>query len=182
MNAVLKVMNRRGSRIAVCAVTSESRREAYSLTEIMIAVLLVGVLMGIVVPSVMKARQRVRIERARADVEMLAAAVRQLAWDTGKWPGAEDRTSTRGIEVWDLSTPEAGLLSRGSGFDAESWKGPYAMSVPLDPWGQPYFFDQDYFVITGGVRQAIAVVGSFGPNRVGRNIYDEDNIFVWVDD
>lgn len=152
------------------------------MIEIMAAVLLLSILLAVAVPSVVRARKNIRTQRARAEVQMLAAGVRQLAWDTGKWPGGVDRTTPLGLEVWDLSTPEAGLLTCGSGFDASLWKGPYVMRVPRDPWGSPYFFDQDYYVWTGGARRAIAVVGSFGPNRQGRNIYDGDNIFVRVDD
>ena len=47
-------------------------------------------------------------------------------------------------------------------------------SIPLDPWKNKCFFDPDY-TISGAVR---VVVGSFGPNRVGPNLYDRDDIWV----
>jgi hypothetical protein len=51
-------------------------------------------------------------------------------------------------------------------------------TIPLDPWGHPYFFDTDYDIDpSGGVTNA-AVIGSFGPNGVGQNVYDSDNIYI----
>ena len=46
-----------------------------------------------------------------------------------------------------------------------------------DPWGSDYFFDPDYRI--NGVMWP--VVGSFGPNRVGPNQYDSDDIYYIVD-
>ena len=94
--------------------------------------------------------------------------------DTGKWPGGISLPGDQ--ETWDLSTPAAGLLSCNSSFGS-FWKGPYLKKVPLDPWGMPYFFDPDY-TIDG---KACPVVGSFGPNRVGQNLYDSDDIYVRMD-
>ena len=46
------------------------------------------------------------------------------------------------------------------------------MPSMLDPWGNPYFLDTDYH--TGG--DCVVAIGSFGPNGVGQNLYDEDDI------
>jgi type II secretory pathway pseudopilin PulG len=147
------------------------------MMEIMIVVLLVAILTAISLPALSKARQESRIKEATVHVEILAAAVRQLAWDTGLWPGARDRSQFQGNEIWDLMSVDAGLLSNDGDFT--DWAGPYVHDVPeTDPWGSPYFFDADYRV--DGVWRV--VVGSFGPNRTGRNVYDSDNIYVLVDD
>lgn len=147
-------------------------RTGFTMIEIMIVVTLLGVLAGLAVPSIVKARTSARIKQAESDLEILAAGTRQLAWDTGEWPGGIPRNSTANPELWDLSTHAAGLLRADSRFD--NWQGPYVPKVPLDPWGSPYFFDPDYNV--SGVNKV--VVGSFGPNQTGRNHYDSDNIYI----
>ncbi len=75
-------------------------------------------------------------------------------------------------EVWDLNSTQAGLVATNGGFP--NWNGPIIDSVPKDPWGSDYFFDPDYKI--GGVNYA--VVGSFGPNKVGQNVYDSDDIYL----
>ncbi len=152
------------------------KKSGFTIVEIMIAVLVVGILLAIAVPMLSKIREESRIDKAESDVEMLVAAVRQLAWDTGKWPGGATRTHGD-PECWDLSTDSAGLLGNDGTFDAGKWDGPYARDIDADPWGNPYFFDSDYYPNGMGTSPKLAVVGSFGPNGSGRNIYDDDNIY-----
>jgi hypothetical protein len=73
--------------------------------------------------------------------------------------------------LWDLTGASAGLLSAGSGFTG--WKGPYIGRITADPWGKSYFFDPDYYVSN----VARVAVGSFGPNKVGPNLYDSDDVY-----
>jgi prepilin-type N-terminal cleavage/methylation domain-containing protein len=148
------------------------RRLGFTLLEMMFTVAVISVLLMIAIPAISKAREKTSIEKAKADVEIIAAAVQQLAWDTGKWPGAIARNVDQNPEVWDLTQASAGLLAPHAGYG--NWKGPYLPEIKPDPWGMPYFFDPDY--TTGG--KVRVVVGSFGPNRIGRNVYDSDNIFV----
>lgn len=143
------------------------------MIEVMIVVGAIALLLAIAVPSYRKVRNQSRIERATAEVEMLAAAIRQLSWDTGRWPNRAMITSPGSTEVWDVSANTSGLLTYNATYGS-AWKGPYLRSINLDPWGMPYFFDPDY--TTGG--KIRIVVGSFGPNKVGRNVYDKDDIIV----
>ncbi len=148
----------------------------FTIVEIMIAVLIIGILLAIAVPMLSKIRQESKIDEAESDVEMLVAAVRQLAWDTGKWPGGADRLEVS-AECWDMSTDKAGILGNDGTYDSDKWNGPYAREVKTDPWGNPYFFDPDYYPNGMGSNPKLAVVGSFGPNGSGKNVYDDDNIY-----
>lgn len=65
----------------------------------------------------------------------------------------------------------AGLIDTDGAY--LNWKGPYMGVIPKDPWGNNYFFDTDYD-IGGGVMRV--VLGSYGPNGVGNNLYDADDI------
>ena len=154
----------------------QERRDAFTAVEISVTVLIIGIIAAIAIPAFLKARNDSRIQQAQADLQLLTAAIRQLAWDTGKWPGGLDRSVVQDTECWDLTTAAAGLLSSDARFS--NWKGPYVSSIPLDPWGSPYFFDPDY-TLKGATH---VVVGSFGPNQVGRNLYDSDDICIRLDD
>jgi general secretion pathway protein G len=142
--------------------------------EVMIVVMLIGLLLAFTLPSIGKARNDAVRKKAEIELGMISTAILKLAWDTGQWPNKEPRNDTADEEVWDLSGDEAGIVGDD---DFDNWKGPYLQEIPLDPWGNPYFFDPDYSV--DGVWRV--AVGSFGPNGAGRNIYDEDNIYVLLD-
>jgi general secretion pathway protein G len=148
----------------------------FTLVEIMIVVAVIGLLASMAMFAIHKASQNARIKQAEAELEMLSAAVLQLAWDTGKWPNKALRTKPGSTEIWNISGSGAGLFKTDGSYNG--WKGPYYEGAIFDPWGNPYFFDPDYIV--KGVNRI--VVGSFGPNRIGRNLYDKDDIKILLDD
>lgn len=151
----------------------------FSLIELLVVIAIIGILSSTVLGAVQKAREKAQIAKARAFVKELRNAIALLEDDTGQWPGHQtiDVVDTGGgtNELYDLSVPEAGLVATDGNFP--NWKGPYLSDMSLDPWEHSYFFDTDYDIDSStGVTNA-AVVGSFGPNGVGPNVYDEDNIY-----
>lgn len=141
----------------------------------MIVVAIIGLLAAIAIPSFLKARERSRHNRAESDLRALAQAIDMLHMDTGLWPlgrTAGEAQGGGGNECEDLRAGNAGVISNDSTF--WNWNGPYLKKVPRDPWKGEYFFDEDYD-ING---QTKAVVGSYGPNGVGLNLYDADDIIV----
>ncbi len=150
-------------------------KTGYTLLEIMVVVMIIGILATIAITSIIKVRENMRLKRAETELEMIAAAVRQLAWDTGKWPSGLTRLDTD-TEVEDLTTSDAGLLNNDKDL-FKNWNGPYLATIPDDPWGTKYFFDPDYKV--DGVMRI--VLGSYGPNRTGKNKYYEDNLYVIIE-
>ena len=144
----------------------------FTLVEVLIAVSVTVMLAAVAYPSYERIREDSREAQAESDLAMIATATRQLAWDTGTWPGGLNRTVISDPEMWDLNSAAAGLCATDGRY--KNWQGPYLEEVELDPWGSPYFFDPD-FRVEGVV---CSVVGSFGPNKSGRNVYDSDNIFV----
>ena len=146
-----------------------------TLIEIMVVLIVIGILLSLAVPALVKARVASKQKSAEATVQMLAAAIKEMAWDTGQWPTKQARTA-KDKECWNLTVSSAGLMANDGGF--KNWNGPYIREIPLDPWGNPYFFDSDYRI---GWKD-YAVVGSFGPNGIGRNVYDSDNIYVIIDE
>jgi len=90
------------------------------------------------------------------------------------WPHKRPVGDVSGNEVWDLNSPSAGMVATDGGYPG--WDGPYLANVPRDPWGNNYFFDNDYTIN----QQNVVAIGSFGPNGVGPNNYDADNIILII--
>jgi general secretion pathway protein G len=154
----------------------QMQKNGFTLIEILIVVAIVGLLATMGALSVMTSVNNGRIKGAETELQLLSAAVLQMAWDTGKWPNQRARNNGGSTEIWDISGDSSGLFGAVDSYD--NWKGPYYNGESLDPWGNPYFFDPDYRV--GGVNHV--VVGSFGPNGKGRNLYDSDDVYVLLDD
>jgi prepilin-type N-terminal cleavage/methylation domain-containing protein len=151
-----------------------SRFMGFTLIELLIVISIIGILSAIAVPAMNRYIERGRIAQARGDIDVIHKAIILLETDTGLWPGGQPSGTVfsggTANEIWDLSTPAAGLLGTNGSFP--KWRGPYLTSIPKDPWGNNYFFDSDYLV-NGGNR---VVIGSFGPNGVGPNVYDSDDV------
>lgn len=152
------------------------------MIELLAVIAIIGVLATYVLVRGQQARERARIAKAQAETDQLRKAITLLGNDTGEWPGHTPvDTIGRWIslnEVWDLTTAEAGLLLSDGNYTG--WAGPYMRAILSDPWGNPYFFDPDYDIDPGAGEKWVAVVGSFGPNGIGQNVYDEDNIYAIV--
>src|SRR3989344_4532567 len=160
-------------------IKKSSSHAGFTLIELLVVIAIIGILASVILASLNNARQNTRLVKARAEVSQIRKAIALLETDTSQWPGHKTiddvQSGASGNEIWDLTAPEAGLLATDGSFP--NWNGPYIQAIPLDTWGNPYFFDTDYDIdSTAGERWA-AVVGSFGPNGVGQNVYDDDNIY-----
>lgn len=149
------------------------KRSAFTLIELLVVIAIIGILSTLAVVSLNYARKAARIAVARHEVDAIMLALKELENDTGQWPlhQSVDKITIVGTnEAWDLNAPAVGITSTDGNFS--NWRGPYMTSVPLDPWGNPYFYDSDYLI--DGENKV--VIGSFGPNGVGQNLYDSDDI------
>lgn len=151
---------------------------------------IIGVLSTLSMVAFSSARAKAKDAAAKAELKQMATAIQLLSADTGKWPNGCPTEAVSNPEVY-LNAPQAGIGSapttgdQGNGCvwevaDIAKWGGPYATSF-VDPWGHAYYFDPDYVPYqncaskTAGA-QAPAVV-SFGPNGVGPNAYDCDDLY-----
>jgi len=161
----------------------KNNRKGFTLVELMIVIVIVGILSAMAMVRYRSARERVQIAEAKLWVNRIAKAVETMGAETGEWPGHQPAGYVcywGKNEVWDLSKPKAGLTRNDDKDPYPSWMGPYIENIPLDPWGNKYFLDTDYYL--NDKHKYVAVVGSFGPNGKGKNYYDEDNIYVILSD
>lgn len=152
------------------------QKRGFTLLEMMFAVGILGLLVSLASYSVVTAHRNALIKQAEGELEMIATATLQMAWDTSRWPNKTLRNQPGSVEIWDISSASVGLTANDGSYT--EWKGPYYRGSTTDPWGNPYFFDPDYLI--NGINHV--VIGSFGPNGVGKNVYDDDDVYVLLDD
>ncbi len=169
------------------------RRRGFTLIELLVVIAIIGVLSTLAVVAVRRAQVLARESKAKGDLATARDAISLLLADTGKWPGGckPDAVSNPEIDIFSAQAgltqrPTAGTVDAGTGCawtakDVANWRGPY-LYTKKDPWGHDYYFDPDYVPYqncpskTAGANEP--VVESFGPNGVGVNAYDCDDIFL----
>jgi len=113
----------------------------FTLLELLVVVLIIGLLTGIVGPRLMGQIGRSEVTAARAQIDALDKAVQAYRLDMGAYPSSE-----QGLRA----------LQAAPGADTR-WRGPYMKSaVPADPWGSPYQYrapgtgGRDYDIVSLG--------------------------------
>lgn len=102
----------------------KNNRDAFTLIELMLVVIIIGILGAMVMPRLAGRSKEARIACAKADIESnIAIALDLYELDIGRYPSTEE-----GINA--LINKHPGLENR--------WKGPYLKRKPKDPWGNPY--------------------------------------------
>ena len=79
------------------------KKHGFTLVEIMVVVSVIGLLAALGSMAIVKGMNKSRQKKAAAELEMLSAAILQLAWDTGRWPNKALRTNAGSTEMWDIS-------------------------------------------------------------------------------
>ncbi|WP_420466193.1 type II secretion system major pseudopilin GspG [Panacagrimonas sp.] len=121
----------------------------FTLIEIMVVVVILGILAAVVVPRIMDRPDDARIARAKQDVRALEAALNLYKLDNFYYPSTQ-----QGIEA---------LVTQPSGEPAaKNWKpGGYIGQLPKDPWGNPYQY------LSPGVQGEIDIFSLGADNRPG---------------
>lgn len=101
----------------------------FTLIEILVVVVILGILAAIVVPRVMERPGEARVTRARQDIQGIVTALSMYKLDNFAYPSSE-----QGLDA---------LVAKPSGQpEAPNWKGPYLERAPKDPWGHAYQYVQ----------------------------------------
>jgi general secretion pathway protein G len=102
------------------------RQAGFTLTEVMVSILIIGLLSTIVLVNVLPSRDTALVEKARTDVRALEQALELYRLDMLAYPSTED-----GLQA---------LVSAPAGHArADRYReGGYIRRLPEDPWGNPY--------------------------------------------
>jgi general secretion pathway protein G len=121
----------------------------FTLIELLVVIAIIGILASVVLASLGDAREESHVAAAKTQMRSIHTAIELLFNDTGQYPHKRPQycppRNGTGNEV-DLSLSTSGLLSSDGTY--QNWKGPYIPKV-IDPWGSPYFLDEDYYCTAG---------------------------------
>jgi general secretion pathway protein G len=103
-----------------------SARQGFTLVELMVVIVIIGLLATVVAINVLPSQDRAMVGKARADISVLEQAVETYRLDNLAFP-----TDQQGLKA--LTAPPADLAR------PERYRqGGYVRRLPEDPWGNPY--------------------------------------------
>jgi len=120
MNDILSEVSRHRSREYL-------RTRGFTLIEIMVVVIIIGLLAAVIVPSVMKRVDDAKVAKAKEDIQSLETALTMYYMDNSKYP-----TNEQGLGA---------LITQPTDPTIKNWKaGGYIERISKDPWGNDYVF------------------------------------------
>lgn len=110
-----------------CSVKHSANR-GFSLIEILVVLVIMGLLISIIAPNVMGRADEARVQKVFADFSAIETGLRMYRLDNFSYPSSE-----QGLRAL-LERPTLAPVPA-------NWKtGGYLESLPLDPWGNPYLY------------------------------------------
>ncbi len=98
----------------------------FTLIELMVVLLIIGVLAALIVPNVLDRADDARVTAAKTDVHNLMQALKLYRLDNQRYPSAE-----QGLQALRTKPTSAPV--------PPNWKA-YLDQLPNDPWGKPYVY------------------------------------------
>lgn len=141
---------------------NHQNQRGFTLIELMVVVVILGILAGLIVPRIMDRPEQAKRTKARIQMESISTALKLYQLDNGFYPSTE-----QGLEAL-VEKPDHGRVPnhwRGKGY-LEKGK------VPLDPWENPYIY------ISPGEHGDFDLI-SYGPDGVAGGEEDNRDIQSW---
>lgn len=131
-----------------------SLQAGFTLIELMVVLVIIGVLAALIVPNVLDRADDARVMAARTDVNNLMQALRLYKLDNQRSPSSE-----QGLQAL-VAKPTSGTVPG-------NWK-PYLDKLPNDPWGRPYQY------LNPGIKGEIDVMSMGADGQAGGEGKDAD--------
>lgn len=108
----------------------KSQQRGFTLIEILVVVVIIGILIGLVAPNILGRVDEARVTAARADINTFSQALDMYRLDNHNYPSTE-----QGLEA---------LVKKPSGSpEAKNWNPSGYLKggkLPVDPWGREYLY------------------------------------------
>jgi len=101
------------------------QNRGFTLIEVMVVVVILGILAAVVVPNIMDKPGEARVSKAKQDIRALEEALNRYKLDNYDYPSTE-----QGLDAL--------VKKPGGSPEPRRWKGPYVKKVPKDPWQGEY--------------------------------------------
>ncbi len=103
-----------------------NKSNGFSLVELLVVLAILGMIIGLVGPRVMKHLGSAKSDTAKIQIEDLGATLDIFYLENGRYPNSQEGLSA--------------LITKPSGLD--NWNGPYLKKqiIPKDPWGNEYHY------------------------------------------
>jgi general secretion pathway protein G len=105
-----------------------SDKRGFTLIEIMVVVVILGILAAIVVPRLLSRPDEAKVTKARVDMKSIEEALGLFKLDNGFYPSTD-----QGLKAL-VEKPETGRIPAKYSVDG------YLKKTPLDPWGNNYVY------------------------------------------
>ena len=104
-----------------------ARQRGFTLIEIMVVVIILGILVAMVAPNVIGRIDDAQITKAKTEIRTMESALKFYRIDNFVYP-----TTEQGLQS---------LVSKPADPNIRNWKpGGYIDRLPNDPWGNPYLY------------------------------------------
>lgn len=108
-----------------------SKQSGFTLIEVMVVVVILGILAAIIVPKIMSRPEQARIVKVKQDILAIQSALDLYKLDNGTYPSTD-----QGLDAL-VNKPTVPPVPR-------NWKSDgYLQELPVDPWGQAYQYMND---------------------------------------
>jgi general secretion pathway protein G len=137
------------------------RARGFTLVEIMVVVVIIGILGALVVPKLMGRTGESRVAAAKVDISTMMQALKLYKLDNARYPNTE-----QGLQSL-ITKPTTGPAASG-------WKeGGYIERLPKDPWGNPYQY------LSPGVHGGEVEIFSYGADGQPGGAGEDADIGSW---